>query len=219
MKSNLNCIINKSIKRIPCVSDCMYFEPNCSFIYLVTMTTTTAIFCLFSHCLPETTLIPSQFSRFITKKMSHTTYDQEWRKAQDLLASTLSSEPTQAERRQQRKQLATLYVRYIMVANKLSVCVDQIVQPQKRALIRKLLEAVLGRILELKTDLVEADLNEWSHLGEIIGELNVTPLQCEIQVPRCFINERRKELAYKKKVIDTVLDKLGFLEKVKCRRS
>lgn len=147
--------------------------------------------------------------------MSHVTYDEEWRKAQELLASTIQAEPTQAERRQQRKLLAILYVKYIMTANKLAVVVDQIVQPQKRILARKLLEAVLGRILELKTDLVEADLNEWSHIGDVISELNVTPLQCEIQVPRCFLNERRKELNYKKNLIDNVLDKLGFLEKVK----
>ncbi|KAI4472136.1 hypothetical protein MML48_1g01831 [Holotrichia oblita] len=146
--------------------------------------------------------------------MSHLTYDEEWRKAQELLASTIQGEPTQADRRQQRKLLGTLYIKYIMTANKLAVVVDQIVQPQKRILVRKLLEAVLGRVLELKTDLVEADLNEWSHIGDVMSELNVTPLQCEIQVPRCFINERKKELNYKKNLIDNVLDKLGFLEKV-----
>ncbi|GJQ84215.1 hypothetical protein Trydic_g2885 [Trypoxylus dichotomus] len=149
--------------------------------------------------------------------MSHVTYDQEWRKAQDLLASVVQNEPTQAERRQHRKLLGILYAKYIMVANKLAVCVDQMVQPQKRLLIRKLLEAVLGRILELKTDLVEADLNEWSHVGDVIGDINATPLQCEIQVPTCFLNERRKELTYKKRLIDNVLDKLGFLEKVEER--
>lgn len=152
-------------------------------------------------------------------KMSHVTYDQEWRKAQDLLASTLQTEPAQAERRQQRKLLATLYVKYVMVANRLAICVDQVVQPQKRALIRKLLEAVLGRILELKTDLIEADLNEWSHIGDVITELNVNSMQCEIQVPRCFLDERRKDLTYKKNLIDDVLDKLGFLEKVTCKIS
>nr|CAI5827477.1 unnamed protein product [Callosobruchus analis] len=64
------------------------------------------------------------------------------------------------------------------------------VQPQKRMLVKKLLEASLGRILELKTDLVEADLNEWTHCGDIMEKLNLTPLDVELEVPTCFRQER-----------------------------
>lgn len=145
--------------------------------------------------------------------MSHETYDREWHKAQDYLNATLQLEPTQADRREHRTLLATLYLRYIVVANRLSECVDQIVQPQKRLLIRKLLEATLGRILELKTDLVEADLCEWTHCGDIVDRLRLTPHDVELKIPTCFRNERKEELEYKKGVVEDVLGKLGFLEK------
>nr|CAI5827479.1 unnamed protein product [Callosobruchus analis] len=87
------------------------------------------------------------------------------------------------------------------------------VQPQKRMLVKKLLEASLGRILELKTDLVEADLNEWTHCGDIMEKLNLTPLDVELEVPTCFRQERTSEIEYRKQTIDSVLSKLGFLEK------
>lgn len=145
--------------------------------------------------------------------MSHQTYDEEFRSTHELLSTTLQIEPAQADRRDERLLLATLYVRYILIANKLTVCVDQIVQPQKRILIRKLLEATLGRILELKSDLVEADLNEWTHCGDVMEKLNLTPFDTELTVPSCFRKERKDELEYRKHVIDSVLAKLGYIDK------
>ncbi|RZC40926.1 IQ and AAA domain-containing protein 1, partial [Asbolus verrucosus] len=146
--------------------------------------------------------------------MSHKTYDAEWQKIQQLLAETLQSEAVQVDRREQRQLLTTLYIRYILIANKFSECVDQMVQPQKRLLIRKLLEATLGRILELKYDLVEADLNEWTHCGDVLEILNITPIQSELKVPACYRNDRKKELEYNKNLIESVLGKLGFLDKL-----
>lgn len=146
--------------------------------------------------------------------MSNETYNEEWHNTQDLLSSTLQLEPAQADRHEQRTLLATLYIRYIVVANRLAECVDQMVQPQKRLLIRKLLEATLGRILELKSDLVEADLCEWTHCGDVIESLGITPLHAELKVPNCFRDERKQELEYRKEVIHNVLKQLGFLEKV-----
>ncbi|KAK5643004.1 hypothetical protein RI129_009171 [Pyrocoelia pectoralis] len=149
--------------------------------------------------------------------MSHVTYDAEWAKAQELLTATLQSEPTQADRREQRNLLASLYLRYIITANYLSECIDQIAQPQKRMLIRKLLIATLGRILELKCDLVEADLCEWSHCGDVIASLRLNPLNCDLKIPRYFLSERREELEYRKQTIDGILNKFGYLEKIQTK--
>ncbi|XP_076272045.1 dynein regulatory complex protein 11 isoform X2 [Rhynchophorus ferrugineus] len=146
--------------------------------------------------------------------MSHKYYDELFKQTHHYLVATLTSEPTQADRREHRNLLATLYIRYIVSANQLATCVDQMVQPQKRILLRKLLEATLGRILELKADLVEADLNDWTHCGDILEKLNLTPYDAELQVPTCFRLEREDDIAYKKRIIEEVLDKLGFTEKV-----
>ncbi|XP_050511285.1 dynein regulatory complex protein 11 [Diabrotica virgifera virgifera] len=145
--------------------------------------------------------------------MSHKTYNELFKKTQDILNETLQLEPVQADRRDDRDLLANLYVRYIGICNRLSICVDQVVQPQKRMLLLKLLEAALGRILELKTDLVEADLNEFTHCGDTIENLRITPIDRELIVPECFTRERQEEIEYNKRVIDEVLSKLGYLDK------
>ncbi|ENN72257.1 hypothetical protein YQE_11119, partial [Dendroctonus ponderosae] len=146
--------------------------------------------------------------------MSHKYYDEQFCEIQDCLVATLNSEPAQADRRENRQLLAGLYVRYITIANKLGTCVDQMVQPQKRLLLRKLLEATLGRILELKTDLVEADLSEWTHCGDILEDLRITPNDSELEIPACFRREREQEINCRKGVIDDVLNKLGFTDEV-----
>jgi len=43
-----------------------------------------------------------------------------------------------------------LYAKYALVVKKLDICYDQIVQPQKRLLVRKLLDASIGRLIEIK---------------------------------------------------------------------
>lgn len=58
------------------------------------------------------------------------------------------------------------YHRYIMVANYLDKCLDIIVQPQKRIVLRRLLDATLGRVIELKHDLVNADISETGHVDD-----------------------------------------------------
>ena len=55
----------------------------------------------------------------------------------------------------QNKQLALenvlrLYLRHIQLVRPLALCHDQIVQPQKRLVLRQVLDAVLGRLSELK---------------------------------------------------------------------
>lgn len=145
--------------------------------------------------------------------MSHITYDDEFKKAQDLLTETLQLEPVQADRREDRHLLAQLYILYILIANRLTVCADQMVQPQKRHLILKLLEATLGRILELKNDLVEADLNEYTHCGDVIEKLNLTPMDTELEIPSCFRKQRQKDIEYRKSVIENVLSRLGFIDR------
>lgn len=48
------------------------------------------------------------------------------------------------------QQQAQLYIHYIRIFKKLEDCYDQISHPQKRTEIKKALEAVMTRILELK---------------------------------------------------------------------
>jgi len=50
--------------------------------------------------------------------------------------------------------LACLYIKYIEIYRKLEECYDQMVHPQKRIFIKKVLECTICRICEFKKDLV-----------------------------------------------------------------
>lgn len=106
--------------------------------------------------------------------MSNVLYDEIWRKTQQRLEevvqvdTTIQSTRAIRERSEARVQTSELYVRYIEVANNLEECYDLTVQPQKRPLLRKLLDSALGRILELKHELVEIELSEYNYCDDAL---------------------------------------------------
>lgn len=104
------------------------------------------------------------------------------------------------------------YVRYICLANKLEDVYDKIVQPQKRQLIRSLLDACLGRVIELKHDLVNIDVMEFSYNDRVIESLKLTPQDTELRIPRYFLRERRKDIEQRKQTMHEIQIKLGWLE-------
>nr|XP_034178795.1 dynein regulatory complex protein 11 [Osmia lignaria] len=152
--------------------------------------------------------------------MSNTTYDELWKNAQAMLDelldmdSSLQNAKPQKDRKKAHNVTSELYVRYIFVCNKLELCYDQIIQPQKRVLIKKLLDSCLGRVLELKHELVEIDLSEYSYFDDILMKLNVTPQEIELQVPRYFKRENMKEIDERRKFIENTLRNIGALNEV-----
>ncbi|XP_031776762.1 dynein regulatory complex protein 11 [Nasonia vitripennis] len=150
--------------------------------------------------------------------MSNTTYDELWREAQTLLEdvvqidSSVQSIRSVRERAEARSQLADLYIRYIAIGNKLEECYDQVVQPQKRPLLRRLLDSTYGRVLELKHELVEVELSEYNYCDDALLRRRLTPDESELRVPRYFRREREKEIESRRKFIEETLRSLGELE-------
>uniref|UniRef100_A0A182HHP9 Transcription termination factor 2 n=1 Tax=Anopheles arabiensis TaxID=7173 RepID=A0A182HHP9_ANOAR len=118
----------------------------------------------------------------------------------------------QHDRTEIQGQVFELYLRYLVISNRLEEIYDQIVQPQKRILIRKLLDNCLGRMLELKHDLVIIDMTEFSYNDAIVEKLGLTPLSMEVAVPRYFRREREEQLNERKKFMDDILKKIGALD-------
>jgi IQ and AAA domain-containing protein len=78
--------------------------------------------------------------------------------------------------------------------NKLEECYDQIVQPQKKATIKPVLEAVMSRIALIKKDLVDFNPRRGSiyvHLDQLLFDLKYDPSVIEIPVPRYFKEDDR----------------------------
>ena len=82
-----------------------------------------------------------------------------------------------------------LYIKYIEIYRKLEECYDQIVHPQKRIFIKKVLESTICRICELKKYLTFYNMREGSiyvHLDGLLFDLKYDPSVIEIPVPRYF---------------------------------
>lgn len=69
----------------------------------------------------------------------------------------------QVERTALHPLLSELRVRYTVLLARLDAVYDQMLQPQKRLIVKRLLEACLGRLIEIKHDLVEVHLSDYTY--------------------------------------------------------
>ena len=107
--------------------------------------------------------------------------------AQEELNSLLTEEfPAQSARPEKDRvvffqRLAMLYVRYIQIFRRLENVYDQVVHPQKRRVIRAILEGVMGRVLELKNEMVEKEFSEYHYMDDVLHDLKLTPVSLNFQ--------------------------------------
>jgi IQ and AAA domain-containing protein len=99
-----------------------------------------------------------------------------------------------------------LYIKYIEIYRKLEECYDQIVHPQKRIFIKKVLESTICRICEIKKYLVFYNFRAGSiyvHLDGLLFDLKYDPSVIEIPVPRYFKEDDNipVDLVFREKVV------------------
>ena len=115
------------------------------------------------------------------------------------------------------QHFACLYIKYIQIFRKLEACYDNILHPQKRIHVKKVLELVIRRVIELKADLVrwnppnsfvkmpdgveEAFPWEYIHLDEILVDLKLSPSVLELPIPRYFREEKNKQLEQRDRLV------------------
>eukprot|EP01062_Namystynia_karyoxenos_P063036 TRINITY_DN55868_c0_g1_i1.p1 TRINITY_DN55868_c0_g1~~TRINITY_DN55868_c0_g1_i1.p1 ORF type:complete len:1031 (+),score=455.52 TRINITY_DN55868_c0_g1_i1:94-3093(+) len=94
---------------------------------------------------------------------------------------------------------APMYVKYLQIFRKLESTYDQILQPQKRADVRNILDATIGRMLEVKKRLVRF-CGDFINFDDVLVDLKLTPDSLEIPIPRYFTEERQKEIEDREKM-------------------
>ncbi|XP_013865764.1 IQ and AAA domain-containing protein 1 [Austrofundulus limnaeus] len=150
--------------------------------------------------------------------MSQRYYNQMWADAQhelsDLLAEELPAEPLspQKDRVVFVQRVATLYVRYIQICRKLVEVHDLLLHPQKRRVVRASLDAVMGRVLELKNEMVEKEFSEYHYMDDILYALKLTPAKLEIPIPHYFLNDVSKTAQDRKGML---MDIFKMMEAIK----
>ncbi|CAI9720153.1 regulatory complex 11-like [Octopus vulgaris] len=148
--------------------------------------------------------------------MSHNCYNKLWTETQGNIKDMLFYEmplelpKPEKDRKIAFQQLATMYVKYIKIYKNLELCYDQIVQPQKRQLLRQVLDATIGRILELKNEMVNLEFSEFHYFDDILADYKLTPHDIELPIPKYFLLERKRILKDREGLLDSILTKLGI---------
>uniref|UniRef100_A0A8D2DQ51 IQ motif containing with AAA domain 1 n=1 Tax=Sciurus vulgaris TaxID=55149 RepID=A0A8D2DQ51_SCIVU len=157
--------------------------------------------------------------------MSNAMYNKMWHQAQEALNSLLDKESQKLVEQEKNQvyifqMLATFYIKYVQIFRNLENVYDQIVHPQKRLLIRKILDGVMGRILELKNEMVELELSEFHYFDDILQDLKLAPQQLDIPIPKYFLKEKMEVIKERQKILaqilaDSGLDATGMKSTVK----
>ncbi|XP_050843498.1 dynein regulatory complex protein 11 [Serinus canaria] len=148
---------------------------------------------------------------------SEGTYSQIWADTQRELDTMLQREREEFLQPQEdpenvMKMLATAYVQYLAIMRKLDEAHDHLIHQQKRALVRQALDGVMGRILEIKREMVALEYSECHSMAGILMELQRVPEDIEIPIPKYFIKENLGILQYREKYLHEVLLNAGLLE-------
>ncbi|XP_066201272.1 dynein regulatory complex protein 11 isoform X1 [Saccopteryx leptura] len=147
--------------------------------------------------------------------MSNVMYNKMWHQTQEALNALLDKE-SQKMRAPPRNQvfifqmLATFYIKYVQIFRNLENVYDQIVHPQKRLLIRKILDGVMGRVLELKSEMVELELSEFQYFDDVLQDLKLAPQQLDIPIPKYFLKERLEVIKGREKILARILADAGL---------
>ncbi|XP_076642535.1 dynein regulatory complex protein 11 [Halictus rubicundus] len=94
--------------------------------------------------------------------------------------------------------LLPTYLRYRNLVKRLIVCHDQMVQTQKRDLIKRVLDCAVGRMLDYKKRIVDLNHSNYQWPDDFMKQLKYTPDDVEIAVSasgKDLVQQRRKRLA------------------------
>ncbi|XP_039926162.1 dynein regulatory complex protein 11 [Hirundo rustica] len=149
--------------------------------------------------------------------MSQDTYIRMWADTQRELDTMLQREreeflQPEEDREKVMKMLATAYVQYLEIFRNLEAAHDHLIHQQKRAAVRQALDGVMGRILEIKKEMVALEKSECPYMDGILMELKRVPEDIEIPIPKYFIKENLRILQEREEYLHEILLNAGLLE-------
>ncbi|NXO75396.1 DRC11 protein, partial [Sitta europaea] len=145
------------------------------------------------------------------------TYIQIWADAQRELDAMLQREREEFLQPQENHEkvmqmLATAYIQYLEIFRNLEEAHDHLIHQQKRAAVRQVLDAVMGRVLEIKREMVALEKSECHYMDDILMALKRVPEAIEIPIPKYFIKENLRILQEREKYLHEILLNAGLLE-------
>ncbi|NWI58325.1 DRC11 protein, partial [Calyptomena viridis] len=148
---------------------------------------------------------------------STSTYCKLWADAQRDLDMLLEQERDEflrpeTDHEKVSKILATCFINYMEIFRNLEAAYDHLIHQQKREAIRPVLDGVMGRILEIKKEMVKVENSECQYLDNVLVELNRLQEDIEIPIPRYFVKENLEVLQQREKTLDEILLNAGLQE-------
>ncbi|NXA68856.1 DRC11 protein, partial [Mohoua ochrocephala] len=116
------------------------------------------------------------------------------------------------DREKVKKMLATAYIQYLEIFRNLEEAHDHLIHRQKRAAVRQVLDGVIGRILEIKKEMVALEKSECHHMDDILMDLQRVPEDIDIPIPKYFIKENLRMLQEREEYLEEILLNAGLLE-------
>ncbi|XP_015723299.1 dynein regulatory complex protein 11 [Coturnix japonica] len=147
--------------------------------------------------------------------MSQDTYNKIWTNVQKDLDTQLQTEREQflqaeSDHVKAFRILAAFYINYLQIFHHLEEAHSHIIHQQKKAAIRQVLDGVIGRILELKKEMVGLEISEFHYIDNVIEDLKLLPQDTEIPIPKYFIKENLEGLQLREKTLDEILLSAGL---------
>lgn len=141
-------------------------------------------------------------------------YDRQWREAMTILLDQVQKESSADPRTvkmlgpQVLQQQLSWFLTYLRVYRMLEECYDQMVHPQKRLVVRRALDAVVGRLLETRQN-VCALTGSWTpDLFGLVNNAAVLPQDLEVPAPRFAVGDN-PILAKRNDLLRMLIDRYG----------
>jgi hypothetical protein len=122
--------------------------------------------------------------------------------AGEALAAGVGGQPNPADKEGAREHFGLLYIKFIQIFKKLAESYDQMTHPQKRRVLRLLLEGTMGRLLELKGVLVDLECTDYNFFDDILADVKLTPEDIEIPTPNYFRRENATQIKEREKILE-----------------
>ncbi|VDK82740.1 unnamed protein product [Dibothriocephalus latus] len=71
-------------------------------------------------------------------------------------------------------------------------------------LLRKILDSIIGRILELKQEMVNLDVSEYHYIDDVLSDLKITPTDAQITIPRYYVQDAWKVIQDRAAFLSTI---------------
>ncbi|CAF0896390.1 unnamed protein product [Adineta ricciae] len=144
--------------------------------------------------------------------MSQKTTQFLWSNTQIKLSRIITSEISAPKgfdnKRQAYNYVRHLFIKYNDLLKRLDEVYVTLLHPQKRSILKILLDGLVGRLIELKQEMMKFDGCEYTYFEDIALNHNKTLDDLCIQIPRYFAEDRFRAIEQRNQMIKLILNRL-----------